>query len=207
MSTLTTKPKKTKVAKPADPNRPHMYGMIAEFETPAQILKAAEKVRAEGYKWWDCCTPFPVHGLDKAMGIRQTILPIIVFFMGMSGTLTAFVLQAFTNATDWSVWAMVWVTGYPYLISGKPLLSTPAFIPVMFELTILFSALTTVGLMFAFNGLPQLYHPLFRSKRFRRASDDRFFVVIEARDPRYFKARTSEFLKSLDPVAIEEVED
>ena len=207
MSTTTTKPKKTKVAKPADPNSPRLYGMIAEFETPAQILKAAEKVRDEGYKWWDCCTPFPVHGLDRAMGIRQTILPIIVFFMGLSGTCTAFALQAFTNASDWSIWAMVWVTGYPYLISGKPLLSTPAFIPVMFELTILFSALTTVGLMFAFNGLPQLYHPLFRSKRFRRASDDRFFVVIEAKDPRYFKSRTSEFLKSLDPVAVEEVED
>ena len=89
----------------------------------------------------------------------------------------------------------------------SPLFSLPANIPVIFELTILFSALTTVGLMFAFNGLPQLYHPLFRSKRFRRASDDRFFVVIEARDPRYFKARTSEFLESLDPVAVEEVED
>ena len=207
MSSITTKPRKTKVAKPANPESPSLYGMIAEFETPAQILKAAEKVRAEGYKWWDCCTPFPVHGLDRAMGIRQTILPIIVFFMGLSGTGTAFALQAFTNASDWSIWAMVWVTGYPYLISGKPLLSTPAFIPVMFELTILFSALTTVGLMFAFNGLPQLYHPLFRSKRFRRASDDRFFVVIEAKDPRYFKSRTSEFLKSLDPVAVEEVED
>ena len=207
MSSTTTKPQKTKVAKPADPNSPSLYGMIAEFETPAQILKAAEKVRAEGYKWWDCCTPFPVHGLDRAMGIKQTILPIIVFFMGLSGLCTAFALQAFTNASDWSIWAMVWVTGYPYLISGKPLLSTPAFIPVMFELTILFSALSTVGLMFAFNGLPQLYHPLFRSKRFRRASDDRFFVVIEAKDPRYFKSRTSEFLKSLDPVAVEEVKD
>ena len=207
MSIITTKPEKTRVARPADPSKPKPYGLIAEFETPAQIVKAAERVRDEGYKWWDCCTPFPVHGLDKAMGIRQTILPIIVFFMGLSGTCTASLLQAFTNASDWSFWAVVWVTGYPYLISGKPLLSTPAFIPVMFELTILFSALTTVGLMFAFNGLPQLYHPLFRSKRFRRASDDRFFVVIEARDPRYFRSRTAEFLKSLDPVAVEEVQD
>ncbi|MEC8558555.1 MAG: DUF3341 domain-containing protein, partial [Planctomycetota bacterium] len=97
MSTITTKPEKTRVARPSDPSKPKPYGLIAEFETPAQIVKAAERVRDEGYKWWDCCTPFPVHGLDKAMGIRHTILPIIVFFMGLSGTCTAFILQAFTN--------------------------------------------------------------------------------------------------------------
>ena len=141
------------------------------------------------------------------MGIRQTILPIIVFFMGMAGTSLAFVLQTFTNSSDLSLWAFVWVTGYPFLISGKPLLSLPAFIPVMFELTILFSALSTVSLMFGFNGLPRLHHPLFRSKRFRRATDDRFFVVIEARDPRFFQTRTREFLESLDPISIEAVED
>ena len=201
----TTKPSSAQASQADSP--PRTYGLIAEFETPAQIMKAAERVRDSGYKWWDCCTPFPVHGLDQAMGIRQTILPIIVFFMGMAGTCAAFVLQSFTNASDWTVWAGVWVTGYPFLISGKPFMSLPAFIPVMFELTILFAALSTFGLMFAFNGLPQLYHPLFRNKRFRRATDDRFFIVIEARDPHYFKTRTREFLESLDPIAIEEVED
>jgi len=189
------------------PARPALYGLIAEFETPAQIIKAAEQVRDAGYKWWDCCTPFPVHGLDQAMGIRTTILPVLVFFAGLSGTITAFCLQTFTNSSDFSLWAVVWVTGYPFLISGKPLLSLQAFIPVMFELTILFSALTTVSLMFGFNGLPRLHHPLFRSKRFRRATDDRFFVVIEARDPRFFPTRTREFLESLDPISIEAVED
>ena len=193
---------------PTDKNdRRKLYGLIAEFETPGQVVKAAEQVRDAGFKWWDCCTPFPVHGLDKAMGIRPTILPIAVFFAGLTGTIAAFVLQSFTNASDFSVWALVWVTGYPFMISGKPFLSVPAFIPVMFELTILFSALSTVSLMFGFNGLPRLYHPLFRSKRFRRVTDDRFFVVIEARDPRFFQTRTRAFLESLDPISIEAVED
>lgn len=184
-----------------------LYGLIAEFDSPGKLLKAAEQVRAAGYKWWDCCTPFPVHGLDKAMAIRPTILPVAVFFAGLSGTLTAFALQSFTNSTDWSLWALLWVTGYPFLVSGKPLLSLPAFIPVMFELTVLFSALGAFSMMFGFNGLPRLYHPLFKSKRFRRVTDDRFFIVIESRDPRFFKARTQEFLESLDPISIEEVED
>lgn len=193
---------------PADKNdRRKLYGLIAEFETPGQVVKAAEQVRDAGFKWWDCCTPFPVHGLDKAMGIRPTILPIAVFFAGLTGTIAAFVLQSFTNASDFSVWALVWVTGYPFMISGKPFLSVPAFIPVMFELTILFSALGTFSMMFGFNGLPRLHHPLFRSKRFRRVTDDRFFVVIEARDPRFFQSRTQAFLESLEPISIEAVED
>ena len=115
------------------------------------MLKAAEEVRKAGYRWWDCCTPFPVHGLDDAMGIKPTILPVMVFFAGMTGTTAAFVLQAFTNAWDFSIWMMVWVTGYPYLISGKPLISLPAFIPVMFEVTILLAALTCVFGMFTMN--------------------------------------------------------
>ena len=194
--------------KPGDTDeRRKLYGLIAEFETPGQVVKAAEQVRDAGFKWWDCCTPFPVHGLDKAMGIRPTILPIAVFFAGLTGTIAAFVLQSFTNASDFSVWALVWVTGYPFLISGKPFLSVPAFIPVMFELTILFSALGTFSMMFGFNGLPRLHHPLFRSKRFRRVTDDRFFVVIEARDPRFFQSRTRAFLESLEPISIEAVED
>jgi hypothetical protein len=205
MSTMTTK--STGPASSTKEETKSLYGLIAEFDTPGDLMKAAEQVRDAGFKWWDCCTPFPVHGLDKAMGIRATILPVLVFFAGMTGTTVAFCLQTFTNATDFSLWAMVWVTGYPFLISGKPLLSLPAFIPVMFELTILFSALSTVSLMFGFNGLPRLYHPLFRSKRFRRVTDDRFFVVIEARDPRFFQTRTRAFLESLDPISIEAVED
>jgi hypothetical protein len=205
MATIVTSPSETKPGQPANPAK--LYGYIAEFETPGDLMAAAEKVRDAGYKWWDCHTPFPVHGLDKAMGIKRTILPVIVFFAGAAGTTAAFALQAFTNSLGWTIWAGVWVTGYPFLISGKPAMSLPAFIPVMFELTILFAALTTVSLMFLFNGLPWLYHPLFKSNRFRRASNDRFFISIEARDPKFLPKKTEEFLKSLDPVAVEAVED
>jgi hypothetical protein len=205
MATIVTSPSETKPGQPVNPAK--LYGYIAEFETPGDLMAAAEKVRDAGYKWWDCHTPFPVHGLDKAMGIKRTILPVLVFFAGATGTTAAFALQSFTNSLGWTIWAGVWVTGYPFLISGKPAMSLPAFIPVMFELTILFAALTTVSLMFLFNGLPQLYHPLLKSNRFRRASNDRFFISIEARDPKFLPKKTEEFLKTLDPVAIEAVED
>ena len=184
-----------------------VYGLIAEFENPGDLMHAAEKVRDAGFTWWDCCTPFPVHGLDKAMGVKRTILPVLVFFAGASGTAAAFALQTFTNSFSFSTWAVVKVTGYPYLISGKPMMSLPAFIPVMFELTILFSALSCVGLMFLFNGLPRLYHPLLQNNRFRRATNDRFFVVIEARDPKFLRGKTEAFLRTLGATAVEAVED
>ena len=186
--------------------RPKIHGVLAEFHDPASLLHAAEKVRDAGYRWWDCHTPFPVHGLDKAMGIQRTILPLLVFGAGLTGTTVGFILQAFTNATSLSVWALVWVTGYPFLISGKPLISLPAFIPVMFELTILLAATSCVGLMLLLNGLPWLSHPLLANKRFLRATDDRFFIVIQARDPRFFRSRTEEFLKGLGAKAVEAVE-
>ena len=180
---------------------------MAEFKTPGALLEAAGKVHKAGYRWWDCCTPFPVHGLDKVMGIKPTILPVIVFFAGLTGTVLAFSLQSFTNSTDWNFWAMVWVTGYPYLISGKPLLSLPAFIPVMFELTILLAALTATFAMYIMNGLPRLHHPLFKSDRFIKVTDDRFFIVIEARDPKFFRDRTITMLQSLGAESVEEVEE
>lgn len=189
------------------PTEDRTWGLAAEFDSPGKVLKAAEKVHEAGYRWWDCCTPFPVHGLDQAMGIRPTILPVLVFFAGMTGTLIAFALQTFTNATDWNIWAMVWVTGYPYLISGKPMMSLPAFIPVMFEMTILLAATTATFVMYIMNGLPRLSHPLFSNKRFRRVTDDKFFIVIEARDPKYFHDRTTALLESLGADAVEEVKE
>jgi hypothetical protein len=182
-----------------------LYALMAEFTTPAEIVHAAEKVRDAGFKWWDCHTPFPVHGLDKAMGVRPTILPVIVFFCGMTGTAIALAMQILTNATGIDLSAF-WLHGYPFQISGKPLISLPAFIPVTFELTVLLSALGTVLFLLLLNGLPRLYHPLFKSVRFARATDDRFFIVIEARDPKFSRTRTEEFLKSLHPVSIEAVE-
>lgn len=205
----TFAPTPTKEHASPDPSaRRRLFGLIAEFETPGAVMAAAEKVRAEGYKWWDVCTPFPVHGMDKAMGIKPTFLPVMVFAGGAAGTTAAFLLQTFTNSFGFSIWMpFQWVTGYPFLVSGKPLISLPAFIPVMFELTILFAALTAVFGMFLLNGLPRLYHPLFRSTRFARVTNDKFFVVIEARDPRFLRGKTEAFLKSLNPTAVEAIEE
>ena len=183
-----------------------LYGLLAEFETPAAIYSAAERVRDAGYRWWDCHTPFPVHGLDRAMGIRPTILPWLVFGAGATGTTIGFILQWFTNATSFDMWAFVWVRGYEFLVSGKPLLSGPVYPIVMFELTILLAAVGCVIMMFGLNKLPMLYHPCFKSDRFRRASDDRFFIVIEARDPKFYRNKTEEFLDSLGATAVEELE-
>ena len=185
-----------------------MWGIQLEFDSPAAIYHAAEKVRDAGYRWWDTYTPFPVHGLDKAMGIKPTILPILVFFGGLTGTLLGAALQWFTNATDFDVWSGpgIVVRGYDFLISGKPLSSVPSWIPVMFELTILLSALGTVGWLLLLCGLPKWYHPCFKSKRFARATDDRFFLVVEARDPKFYREDTEAFLKTLDPISIETLE-
>ncbi|MBL9121423.1 MAG: DUF3341 domain-containing protein [Phycisphaerae bacterium] len=184
-----------------------LYGYIAEFETPGAVMAAAERVKAEGYERWDVCTPFPVHGMDKAMGVKRTILPVVIFGGGMTGTIAATLLQIFTNSTGLHIPIPIPITGYPFLISGKPLMSIPAFIPVMFELTVLFAALTAVFGMFIMNGLPRLSHPLFGSDRFRRVTNDRFFVVIEARDARFLPGKTEAFLKSLNPLSVEAVEE
>ena len=193
------------VSPPKAPPR-RLYGLMAEFDTPAAIYQAAGKVRAAGYRWWDCHVPFPVHGLDKVMGIKPTILPILVFFGGLTGTTLGAILQWFTNATSFEIWALVWVRGYDFMISGKPFASVPAWIPVMFELTILLASLSAFGLSMLLNGLPRLYHPVFKSDRFHRATDDRFFLVIEARDPKFSRTRTEQLLHSLDPLSIEALE-
>ena len=188
----------------ASPKR--IYGLLAEFETPAAIHAAAERVRDAGYRWWDCHTPFPVHGLDRAMGIRPTILPWLVLACGLGGATFGFLLQWFTNATSFEMWALVWVRGYDFLISGKPALSGAVYPVVMFELTVLFSAIGCVVALALLNKLPWLYHPCFKSRRFLRATDDRFFIVIESRDPLFYRARTEAFLRSLGPAAVEELE-
>ena len=183
-----------------------LWGLMAEFDTPADIYEAAKKVRAEGYRWWDCHVPFPVHGLDKAMGVKPTWLPILVFFCGLTGCIIGAVLQWFTNAVSFDMWALVPVRGYDFIISGKPLASIPTWIIVMFELTILLSAFGAVGGMLLFNGLPRYYHPCFKSPNFHRATNDRFFLVIEARDPRFVRSRTREFIEKLAPLSVEELE-
>jgi hypothetical protein len=176
--------------------RPKHYGLLAEYETAAQLYHACEKVRDAGYAAWDAHTPFPVHGLEKAMGLRGSIIPYIVAVMGFSGAGLGFLLQWWTSTI-----------AYPLIISAKPYNSYPAFVPVTFELGILLGAFGAVFGMLGTNRLPQLYHSLFNSHRFSRFSDDRFFISIEARDPKYDGDRTRKLLESTGAAAVEEVED
>lgn len=173
-----------------------LVGLLAEYETVDDVVTAAEAVRRDGYLRWDVHSPFPIHGIDDAMGIRPTVLPWIVLCGGLCGLTTGLLLQWFCNAYD-----------YPFLISGKPLWSLPANIPVIFELTVLFSALTAVFGMLGLNRLPMLYNPLFKHDRFRRATDDRFFVFIDAGDPKFDETRATSLLKEMGAVAVERVED
>lgn len=173
-----------------------LYGILVEFDDSTHLVDAAKKVRDAGYTKWDCHTPLPLHGMDEAMGIKATIIPYVVLVAGITGCLVGIGMQCWMNGID-----------YPYIISGKPFFSIPAFIPITFETTILFSALTTVGLLIGLNGLPQLYHPLFSNERFARVTDDRFFLVVEAADPKFDETRTREFLESMNGLAVERVED
>jgi hypothetical protein len=189
-----------RAAMPTLPNRPeggtHLWGLVIEFETVDRTLAAAEKIRDAGFTKWDVHTPFPVHGLNDAMGIRHTRLPWVVLGGGITGAALGILMQWWMNAHD-----------YRLLVSGKPFFSLPANIPIMFELTILLSAISAFVGMIAFNNLPMLYHPVFKSERFRRATTDRFVVVIEAADPKFDSERTPVFLDGLGGSAVERVEE
>jgi hypothetical protein len=178
------------------PKRAKVYGLLAEYETPADLYHACEKVRDAGFGAWDAHTPYPVHGLERAMGLRGSIVPWIVCVMGFSGAALGFLLQWWTSAVD-----------YPLIISGKPFNSYPAFVPVTFELGILLGSFGAVFGMFGLNKLPTYYHSVFNSRRFSRFSDDRFFISIEARDPKYDPEKTRALLESTGAVHVEEVEN
>ena len=193
-------------SKQTDATTTPLWGLAAQFSTTDAIYKAATETRKAGYRWFDCHVPFPVHGLDKAMGLPYTILPILVFFAGMTGLCVAIFLQVFTNSLELNLWALVPVVGYQFEVSGKPLVSAPAFVPVAFELTVLFSALATVSLMLVLNKLPCLYHPVLKSSKMKRITDDRFVLVIESRDPKFVRSTAQAFLESLDPERIVELE-
>jgi len=173
-----------------------VWGYIAEFDKVDEFLAAAAVVRDAGYTRWDAHSPFVLHGLDPAMGIKKTVLPYIVFLAGLTGAATGILLQWYTNAFD-----------YPFLISGKPIFSLPANIPVAFEITILFAAISALIGMLALNGLPQLYHPLFRNKSFKRVTDDRFFISIETADPLFDEDATRKLLESISGQAVEVIEE
>ncbi len=176
------------------PKPPKFHGWMAEFADEDAMLKTARKVRDAGYTETDAFTPFPVHGIDEALGIRPTVLPWIVLCLGMTGTTTAFVMQIWMNAID-----------YPYIISGKPFLSIPAFVPVGFELTILFSAFTTFLGMLALNRLVRYSNPVFTNPRFDRVTDDRFFLFVNAKDKYFNRESVRELLASGSPDSLEEV--
>jgi len=171
-----------------------LYALVADFDKVDQFLDAVRRVRAAGFTRWDCHTPFVLHGLDGAMGVKPTKLPFVVFGAGLTGCAVGLGLQWFTNAFD-----------YPFLISGKPLFSLPAFIPVAFETTILLAAIAALVSMLALNGLPRLHHPLFTNERFHRVTNDRFFISVEARDRRFDRQATRAFLESLGGLQVEEV--
>jgi hypothetical protein len=176
--------------------RIELVGLLAEYENVDRILNAARAVRRAGFTRWDVHSPFPIHGIDYAMGIKPTILPWIVLGGGLTGLFGGIALQWYCNAYD-----------YPFMISGKPLWSFPANIPVIFEMTVLFSALTAVFGMLGLSKLPQLYNPLFKHDRFRRVTSDRFFIVIDASDKKFDEAKTTQLLLDAGATSVERVED
>lgn len=175
---------------------PEIYGLMAEFHDPASIVAAAERAHVEGYRRLDAYSPFPIEELSEALHLHHSRLPMLVLGGGILGALAGYGLQWWTSVVD-----------YPLNIGGKPLNSWPAFIPPTFETTILFAALTAVLGMLALNGLPEPYHPVFNAPSFAMASRDRFFLCIEATDPRFDREGTRRFLESLPGVsAVSEVE-
>jgi mono/diheme cytochrome c family protein len=177
-----------------EPRPPKACGWMAEFENEHDLLHAAEKVRDAGYTKTDAFTPFPVHGIDHALGIKPTILPFIVLCAGLTGLCTALLMQWWMNGVD-----------YKYIISGKPFGITPASIPVSFELTILFSAFTSVLGMLALNGLPRFSNPVFTNAKFDRATNDRFFLYVDSTDKYYNRESVKELLSSVHANSLDEV--
>jgi hypothetical protein len=158
--------------KPKPAPKPRIHGVMAEYATPRDVLRAVETVRELGFTRIEAYTPFPIHGIDEAIGHPGSKIPWIVLGGAIAGGTGGLALQWWTSAID-----------YPIRIAGKPFLSLPAFVPVTFELGVLLSAFAALLGMLALNGLPRPYHPVMRHSTFRRATDDRFFLAIEARDP------------------------
>jgi hypothetical protein len=161
----------------------YVWGVVAEFDSPHDLLEAVKAVRSAGFTKIDTHTPFPIHGMDRAMGLPPSKLPWLVLGGGLTGVACAIAMQWWMNGYD-----------YPFIIGGKPVVSYQAYVPIMFELMVLLSAFTTVLSLLALCFLPQPYHPLFTSKRFGRFSDDGFFLSIESKDPSWNEAKAREVL-------------
>lgn len=182
------------------------FAMLAEFDGVAEVKAAAAKVRDAGYRDWDVHAPFPIHGIEKAMGMKPTILPWITLLGGLAGCLGGLGMLWYINASTLEG-IPAHLQGYQYITAGKPIFSLPANIPIIFETTVLLASFGTLIGMLALNRLPMLYNPLLKSRRFRRVTDDKFFVVIDASDPKFDESATRNFLASLGSTHIEIVTD
>ncbi len=181
------------------------FGIIAKFDSPADIMHAAEKVRDAGYKCWDVITPFPIHGMDAAMGLKRSWVPRFTILGGTAGFLTGMSMIFFTSATDLDLGILS--SGYELIVGGKPFFSPHFAFPVSYELTILFSAFASIAGMFILNKLPMHYHPVLKMDDVADSSDDKFFLYIEKQDPQFDDAKTAEFVQSLHPVKVSDLEE
>lgn len=168
--------------------RTSTHGLMAEFETAEQVLAAARRARQEGYRDMDAYTPYPVEGLSEELGLKRSRVPFVVLVGGLVGAVGGFFMQYWAMAVD-----------YPLNVGGRPYNSWPAFIPITFEMMVLVAALAALLGMFYLNGLPMPYHPVFHLARFARATQDRFFLCIEATDAKFDRQATGAFLASLQP--------
>ena len=173
---------------------PTLYGLMAEFDNASALVEATNRARLAGYRRMDAYSPIPIEELSEALGLPRTRLPLLVLIGGILGGSGGYLLEYWSQAI-----------AYPLNIGGRPFHSWPHFIPVTFECTVLGAALTCFVGMWALNGLPMPYHPVFNVPAFARASHDRFFLVIESADPRFDRAGTQRFLEGLHPVGVTEV--
>lgn len=182
------------------------FAFIAQFRDVERLATAAERVRDADYMYWDVHSPMPIHGMSARMGLRPTILPWISLVHGVVGLFVGLLMVWWINAYS-APWMWTPMQGYEFLVSGKPRFSLPANVAIVFETTVLFTAIGTILGMCGLNKLPMLHNPLLKSDRFRRATSDGLFLVIEATDPKFELNETHEFLKTLAPEAIELVID
>jgi hypothetical protein len=172
-----------------------LYGIVAEFDTPEELLAAANAAREAGFKKMDAFAPFPVEGLPQAIGVRDKFIPILMLIGGIVGATWGLGIQIFAFGAS-----------LPVNIGGRPLWSWPNFLPITFEATVLTCAVTGVVMMFAINGLPQPYHPVFDAPNFGRASNDKFFLLIEAADAKFDQIETRKFLQQTGTERVNEIE-
>lgn len=172
-----------------------IYGMLAEFDTPDAMVHATEQAYEHGYRKMDAYSPFPIEEASEALHFHKTAVPFFVLVGGLTGATLGFMLQWIGTAID-----------YPLNVGGRPLFSWPAFIPITFESTILLAGFAAIISVILLNGLPRPYHPVFNGENFERATDDRFFLCIEAKDPQFDLAETRAFLESQKPLNVSEVE-